>query len=592
MMRYVFLHTYQIVNNAKKQFDQLRSLRSDGTFGNGSDLQKLVKKCKEMARVVKAGRPISSYALPDFNSHVPSREIADPLVQLYFGTFESTYRILHRGLFFREYEQYWKDSAAGKPSFILKLLLILAIGSVFYDGGTNGNTLRSLAPQWIYASQSWLSAPFEKGRLNLVGIEIRCLIILARHTHSLENDLLWVSVGSLMRTAMSMGLHRDPSHFPKISVFHAELRRRLWATIIEIATQSSLDCGMPPMFSFHEFDCEPPSNYDDEDIDEQTKAYPPKKPYSVFTDTSVQLILLRSLPTRLELSRLINDFRSIPPYEKVLALSSELTSHIRSHAPLYHASQSSNHQFTTCRKSLLDLSTRRFLLALHHPFAIQAKTDPRYYFSRKVALDASMAILSHPPTTDPVEEFTLKRLLSGGFFEEIISRASATIALELINQINEDTSPSSTVAARKPLHDAMETLAGIMRSKLEFGVETNVKGYLFLSMVQAQTLAMESGEEAREAIVERAKVAAEESYGLLRRQVTHTPLDGQTPGSGREGIGGGTEENNVDWDLLVSGIRCIEMGRANELQMQDTMMDFDATNNWLFDSWEDAHNMG
>jgi hypothetical protein len=579
-------------NNDKKQFDQLRSLRSDGTFGNGSELQKLVKKCKEIARVVKAERPISSYAPPDFKSHLPARETADPLVQLYFRTFESTYRILHRGLFFKEYEQYWKDPAAGKPSFILKLLLILAIGSVFYNDGTNGNTLRSLAPQWIYAAQTWLSAPFEKGRLNLVGIEVRCLIILARHTHSLENDLLWVSVGSLMRTAMSMGLHRDPSHFPKISVFHAELHRRLWATIIEIATQSSLDCGMPPMFSFHEFDCELPSNYDDEDIDEQTKAYPPKKPDSVFTDTSVQITLLRSLPIRLELSRLINDFRSIPPYEKVLALSSELTSHIRSHASLYHASQSSNHQFTTCHKSLFDLSTRRFLLALHYPFAIQAKNDPRYYFSRKVALDSAMAILSHPPTIDPVEEFTLARLFSGGFFEEIISRASATVALELINQINEDNSPSSTAAARKPLHDAMETLTRMMRSRLEFGVETNVKGYLFLSMVQAQTLAMESGEEVRQAIVKRAKVAAEESYGLLRRQVMHTPLDGQTPAPGREGIGGGAEENNVDWDLLVSGIKCIEMGRANELQMQDTMMDFDATNNWLFDSWEDAHNMG
>jgi hypothetical protein len=29
---------------------------------------------------------------------------------------------------------------------------------------------------------------------------------------------------------------------------------------------------------------------------------------------------------------------------------------------------------------------------------------------------------------------------------------------------------------------------------------------------------------------------------------------------------------------------------ANNRQMQDTIMSFDATNTWLFDSWENAHN--
>jgi hypothetical protein len=47
-------------------------------------------------------------------------------------------------------------------------------------------------------------------------------------------------------------------------------------------------------------------------------------------------------------------------------------------------------------------------------------------------------------------------------------------------------------------------------------------------MVQAQTVAMERGENVREAIIERAKAAAErERFGEVG-------------------------ENNVDWDLLVS----------------------------------------
>lgn len=554
-------HINQRGNDANEQFDQLRSLKNYENFENGSEIQKLVKQCKEMARVVKAERPINSYTLPDFKSHMPSRETADQLVQLYFQTFESTYRILHRGFFYKEYEQYWKDPAAAKDSFTLKLLLVLAIGTAFYDDAASGNALRSLAPQWIYAAQAWLSAPGQKARLNLVGLEVQCLLILAHQAHSLENDFLWTSVGTLMRNAMSMGFHRDPSHFPKISVFHAELRRRMWATIIELATQSSLDCGMPPMFSYHEFDCEPPSNYDDADIDEQTKVYPPRKPDSVLTDTSIQITLLRSLPTRLEISRMLNDFRTVPPYDKVITLSSELSSHIRAHSPFYTTFQHSNHRFTASAKNLLELFTQRFLLALHHRFASQAKTDLRFYYSRKMAVDASMAMFSRPSTvhseSEPAEEFTRTRLLSGGFFHESVSRASAAIALELITQINEDSFPGSNAGkvARGPLHDMLEGLVEVVKRRIEFGYETNVKPCLFISIVRAQTVAMEKGEGVREAIVERAKRVAEEAYGLLRGRVTGAPLDGLTPAS-RAGNSEGMEESNVDWDLLVSAVSC------------------------------------
>jgi hypothetical protein len=182
-----------------------------------------------------------------------------------------------------------------------------------------------------------------------------------------------------------------------------------------------------------------------------------------------------------------------------------------------------------------------------------------------MAIDASMAMFSRPSTldsSDPAEEFTRTSLLSGGFFHESVSRASAAIALELINQINEDTFPGSNAGkvARKPLHDMLEGLVEVVKRRIEFGYETNVKPCLFISMVRAQTVAMENGEDVREAIVERAKRASEEAYVLLRGRVTNTPLDGQTPAS-RGGTGEGMGESNVDWDLLVSAVNC---GRSSK----------------------------
>ncbi|KAN0098861.1 Fungal specific transcription factor domain containing protein [Hyaloscypha variabilis] len=577
------------------EVDPLLTLKSDGKLDKGSELPKLLKRCKDMARAVKRERPIHSYVSPDFASHIPSREVADLLVQHYFEAFESTFRILHRGSFFKDYEQYWKDPSAGSTSFVIKLLLVMAIGTIFLETGSEEYTFRSLAPFWVYTAQTWISGPFEKARLNLAYIEVQCLLILARQSHALDGELLWINVGTLYRTAMSMGMHRDPSNYPKISVFHAELRRRLWATIIELATQASLDCGMPPMFSFHDFDCEAPSNYDDADIDEETKSYPPRKPDSVFTDTSVQIMLLRSLKTRLEISRQFHEFRSVPPYQKVLSLSSDLTSHIRTHHTLPTSCRLSGHHFTTTHKNLLGLFTRRFLLALHHPFAMQSKNDARFYFSRKLFVDTALAITSHTypvsPSPSPSTSIPETLLLTGGFFQELLSRTCTALGFELTLLLKEDpplpllSSPYPDLStARKPLHEALSRIVHLSRLRFELGTETNAKAYLFLVMVQAQTMALERGEDFRVAIAERAVSGAEEVLGILRGLVVRSPVeegDGDgvegrgDDGGNREG-GGREEEGVVDWDLL----------------MQDTMMDFEGSNGWIFDSWQEGSSVG
>ena len=97
---------------------------------------------------------------------------------------------------------------------------------------------------------------------------------------------------------MQMGLHRDPGYLPKMSVLCVELRRRLWATIIEMVVQSSLDSGMPALLSFNDFDTLPPSNIDDNELDETTEVIPRSKDRAIFTQTSLQVLLLQSLRLR------------------------------------------------------------------------------------------------------------------------------------------------------------------------------------------------------------------------------------------------------------------------------------------------------
>jgi hypothetical protein len=151
-------------------------------------------------------------------------------------------------------------------------------------------------------------------------------------------------------------LHRDPSHFPKISVYHGEMRRRLWATVLEITAQSSLDMGMPPMVSINDYDTKPPANINDEDMGEGIEAPLDAKPETVFTDSSIQIGFTRTLPVRLEIIKLINNLRFDLSYDDVLRVGSELTSACRKGMIFFKAALAAGHNITPFQIKMCDPS--------------------------------------------------------------------------------------------------------------------------------------------------------------------------------------------------------------------------------------------
>ncbi|KAJ5955155.1 Transcription factor [Penicillium viridicatum] len=238
----------------------------------------------------------------------PSRELADTMVDLYCTSFESVYRIIHVPSFRSEYQRYWDNPESATASQCLKILLEISIGSSLHDYGNTTTGLRQKVQQWVHAAQAWLSGPLEKDRLDVTGLQVYCLVILARQLFSISGDLVWVSTGSVIRMAMQIGLHHDPKHLPAMSLLQAELRRRLWATVLEMAIQSA-DSAMPPIISLNHFDTEAPSNYNDDEIDESTIELVPH-PTSTYTTSSTQLILLDSIPTRLRILELLSGLKS------------------------------------------------------------------------------------------------------------------------------------------------------------------------------------------------------------------------------------------------------------------------------------------
>ena len=469
----------------------------------------LLRNCKSLARAMKdQQRPTRRFAHPGLILAPPDRELSDEMAQLYFEYFESTHRILHAPTFWTEYEGYWEDPTTAPLSLRFKILLVIAMGSSLHDQG--GNTdFRSSVWQWVYASQTWLSGPLEKDRVNVEAIAVHCLLLLTRQILGFGVDLIWASTGSLVNRAIQIGLHRDPKHLPKMSILQAEIRRRLWATILEIILQSCLDSEMHPRISLDEFDTEPPLNLSDDEMSESTmvlNAHPPE----VFTSTSMQLLLIESTPIRLQILQSMHSITVDISYQQVLDIHTRMVAALHSCDSL----SSINNPTMAFQRNMLDFMMRRFLLHLHAPFAFRAGTERSLYFSRKTSVDVAVAIIS----PEPDGHFNGLMKAGAGLFKAELRLASVITSLDLIAYTKaqqEDLSLRRDSEHRHYLKRTMSKFLSLAEERLRHG-ESNVKEHMFIATIMAEVEAIETGGPVHLSIAKGAKRSLESCYNILQ----------------------------------------------------------------------------
>ncbi|KAI5460192.1 C6 zinc finger domain protein [Mariannaea sp. PMI_226] len=509
----------------------------------------LLNKCKRTAKSIKLVRPTRGLSSSIDLLTPPTREVCDTMAKLYFDSFESTYRILHAPSFWDDYQKYWDHPESATPDLRLTVLLVIGIGSSLFDHGSPEASLRNaeLVHHWIYAAEVWLAGPLEKDCISLPGLQVYCLTILARQIFSMGGDTVWVSMGSLIHRAMQVGLHRDPKHLPSrsVTVLQAEVRRRLWATILELVVQASLDSRMPPRISFDEFDTEPPLNIDDSEMDESTVSVQPHAK-DHFTSASIQLALLDSFPTRLRIVELLNSISADIPYHHVLTLSSELTDALRVNGRLMQDTPES----TPFQRNLLDYLVRRFITPLHFPFSNQTRENPLYHYSLKLSLDAATAIMS------PEEDAAFSRLMAsgGGMFREGLRVAMAAPCLELLVHAQEQRLDGTIQRAsryRELLKETLRAMISLSETRIRHG-ETNVKSHMFQSMILAQAEAIELDRPVEKELARSARDSLEYCYDILKARAKNMSASVSTPNVGLGGsdmdVNQGLDAYNLDFD--------------------------------------------
>lgn len=588
-----------------------------GIKNHDGEFWQMMETCKNLARAIKESRlqPLSSLEL---GRRIPSRDVADGLVDAYLRSFEGVLRILHVPTFRAEYESYWaldEDERATKraDSFVIQLQLVMALGAAMHD---DLFSLRSAASQWIHEAQLWLMLPPEKSRLTVVGLQIMCLVTLARSVCSVGHEMAWVTAGELVRKAMYMGLHHDPGKLqPGMTTYRAEMRRRLWATIMELNLQSSFDAGGPTLISPTDYDVLPPANLDDEELGDEpvgdAGSSPARSDASAasgkvkVTSMSIQLELLLSLPLRLALLSHANRDRSEDDYDKTLHLNSVLTKACRtlskSLSRLVQAQKDkgvASPKIADFHTSFAELLVYRCFTTLHQPFVMRSLDDPRLYFSRKMNLDSAIKIATICDLAGPRRAMgpggdapgagssDFHRLLvnGSGMFRNILLQAVPGIIFELTVSTGENDDGSIRhpgglgyfqSAADYDLHATVDAAATWMLRRMKSG-ETNVKGYLAAGAGRRHVAALEAGLEP-EAVKEECRQAVgdlmKESYDVLRDLAL------------REGVH--IEESHHPGDSGSSAPPMVaEAAVVNEQQDEDALMGMDLLGDWVWDDMD------
>ncbi|KFX94872.1 hypothetical protein O988_06103 [Pseudogymnoascus sp. VKM F-3808] len=518
-----------------------------------------IQRCKSLARTIKFQRSPAARPIPP-NPDLPPKDVADTLVECYLRTIESVYRILHIPTFRRDYDALWASNTPPNAAFLVQLKLVLAIGAAMYD---DKFSLRTSAIRWVYEGQNWISDPAFKSRLNIQTLQISLLLLFAREATGIGEDMVWVSAGSLLRIAIHMGLNRDPSLLPTRSLFAAEMRRRLWNTILEAVVHTSLLSGSPPLLSLNDFSTRPPGNFEDEQLanDDATPA-----PDIEFTQISVAIALRATFPLRLAIANFLNNFGAHGTYDETLRLDAELRTTYRTLCQTMQAYTSATGT-TPSRFALrvADFLMLRYQSALHVPFFGPSLKMAAYAYSRTVVVENALR-LWHTVCPPPLgaggvsaegegemgkDDLPRLAVCGAGFYCTVAMQASLLIAVELRTQLLEAASLSPPTLRPDLLAVLDDNMAWQLR-RIQAG-ETNVKGYLLICVITTQIDALSRGlgkDEMLRLCLEAAEESEEVCFPLLEEMAAQT-----RNGDGGSGIqtGLGTPEGLVeDWEFMAS----------------------------------------
>lgn len=337
---------------------------------------------------------------------LPPRSLVDRLIARFFEAKEAAWAMFHVPTFMKNYKDFWDKPLDTNYTWLGLLFVMCCHAALYLDlsgqelPGDYGSAALAFNEYNYHAAQCLALADYAKPgcyKVQAMLLHFGCEY-LRRHDFILgTSTLLTITI----RLAVHMGLHRDPKHYPGMSPFEGEMRRRMWALLVEIDLAVSSQFGVPCNTHPSWYDTEPPRNLHDEDFDEDTKELPPSRPETERTVSLIPIVrgrLMDALAAILAATTSASVGKPIS-YAEVMRIDKQLEDAHSKIPPVFRYRPFSHSLVDPVEVIMgrywLDLMYQKCRILLHRKYLCVARKEPRYEYSRRACLDAATQMLRH-----------------------------------------------------------------------------------------------------------------------------------------------------------------------------------------------------
>ncbi|CAG8910049.1 unnamed protein product [Penicillium egyptiacum] len=408
---------------------------------------------------------------------LPGKPEVDRLVSFYFNSFDMSPAILHSVEFLKEYEQFWERPDDTPIIWIGLLYATMCLATQFqrfrfesalhpivsaeHDPQTMVEAFRANIVQCLILGKYHMGGPYV--------LETLILYFTCEHFSHKDAQLgIWLLLGIIVQLSMHMGFHRDPKHFGDqgISPFAGEMRRRVWATIMELDLGISAQMGLPRLIRPWQADTEEPRNYLDRDFNQQTRDLPPPRPDTENTQMLYRLSKARMMSTLGLILDGASDIRAYTyTYSRILKIDAKLNE-THNAIPICLKWTSMTHCITDSpqvimQKLFLELMFQKGKIILHRKFLSQQ--GDQYRDSHRACIHAALIILEYQRILDEEtqpfcqlyqERWRVSSLVNHDF---LLAASVLCSYLEQESKLN----PDGLAENAERIHDALKRSHGI-----------------------------------------------------------------------------------------------------------------------------------
>ncbi|KAK2797520.1 hypothetical protein FQN51_008418 [Onygenales sp. PD_10] len=343
---------------------------------------------------------------------LPPKPLTDHMVSQFFQVMEMGSLILHPPTFRKDYELFWEDPSNKSIIWIGMLFSVLCLTSCCNHLGGVDTRPTKLAQHDIELYRKRATQCLVLGNYTKPGpytLQALLLYTSSEYMRCQDADFgLSLLIGMVVRLAMRMGYHRDPSHYPHISAFDGEMRRRIWLLITHVDLQVSFQFGLPRLWNEMQTDTKPPHNLLNEDFDENTTELPPERPETEPTPIAYPKVKMRLMYYYARIVDLMES-SSEHSYDEILKCDSGLNGVLESIPARFKLTKGflTEDSRSIMQKLAVELAYNKGRCILHKRYF--TLSNDSYNYSRKTCLDAALRILQ-------IQAFLYRESQPGGPF--------------------------------------------------------------------------------------------------------------------------------------------------------------------------------